>query len=193
MQPWKLYSWISGKSILNSREQWGKKILVGWVLVPFCFRASGFPTLAAWTFQAWKNSNLANPKNHGISSSWWELQIPDPKPMHMQTPLFCRVQWFLGWGISRSKAVSIDPEELLSRLEAWNVQLSSPMLSDDRLQALEVGKLEIFSRQKWGFTPPWEQENHHRLKSTYFLGWDIWCMWVFEEGILFAFCLAESE
>eukprot|EP00434_Breviolum_minutum_P001833 symbB.v1.2.001623.t1/scaffold80.1/size342472/10 len=36
------------------------------------------------------------------------------------------------------KAVSIDPEELLSRLEAWNVQLSSPMLSDDRLQALKA-------------------------------------------------------
>ena len=41
--------------------------------------------------------------------------------------------------IFRSKAVVIDPEELLRRLEAWNVQLSSPMLSDDRLQALKVG------------------------------------------------------
>ena len=39
---------------------------------------------------------LADPKNHGISSHWWGLEMfGDPCERHIQSP--CRVQWFLGW------------------------------------------------------------------------------------------------
>ena len=30
------------------------------------------------------------------SQNWWELEIPEPCKKHIQTPLFWRVQWFLG-------------------------------------------------------------------------------------------------
>ena len=41
-----------------------------------------------------KKLNLCSPKNHGISKLVvWRSQNP---AIHIQTPLFCRVQWFLG-------------------------------------------------------------------------------------------------
>ena len=35
------------------------------------------------------------PKNHGISSHWWWLEIPEPCEKQSQTPRFWRLQWFL--------------------------------------------------------------------------------------------------
>ena len=42
--------------------------------------------------------NVGYPKNHGISKLVvWRSQTP---AIHIQTPLFCRVQWFLGYTVT---------------------------------------------------------------------------------------------